>query len=85
MRLRASVPGLRNAVCELSVDSHERPDADVTVVVPDEPPVLTPLAAAALLRLIRDVQRRRASACSQTSSAELSSADEPRRERTRDQ
>lgn len=33
---------------------------EVTVVVPPEPPVLTPLAAEALLRLLHAVHRRRA-------------------------
>ena len=34
---------------------------DLTVVVPDDPPLLTPLAAEALLRLVQHVAERRGS------------------------
>jgi hypothetical protein len=35
------------------------PEPDLTVVVPDDPPLLTPLAAEALLRLIKHVAAQR--------------------------
>jgi hypothetical protein len=55
-----------------------RQDTDVQligVVLPEQPPVLTPLAAAALLRLLRNVEHRRAA---EVGSAEGSVATEGR-------
>lgn len=60
-------------------------DADVTVEVPDEPPVLTPLAAAALLRLICDAARRPADAEGRMPPDGLSTAQDSRHERMPDQ
>ncbi|MEV4036279.1 hypothetical protein [Streptomyces umbrinus] len=57
----------------------------MTVEVPDEPPILTPLAAAALLRLISDAARRPADAEGRMPPDGLSTAQDSRHERMPDQ